>query len=131
MRNAFTSKAKQKQLDKPEVVRIVESKTNRVLNLRDYLYGTYFSISFILNPSGMQSGITYDLLTLKSEVSNLEWEGCHSSTNPNKFLSSLGVISVVLKDNKPTLQFKCESDDFPEADGSRVQFSVYVGGRTK
>lgn len=131
VRNAFTSKAKQNQKDKPEVVRIVEGKFNRVLNLKDYYYNDYFSMQFILNPAGMAEGISYDLAELKANVSQLEWEGCHSSTNPNKFLSSLGTISVTEKDGKHVLQFKCSSNDWPESDGSRVQFSVYVGGRTK
>ncbi len=131
MRNAFSAKARQKQQDKPEVIRIVESKYNRVLNLRDYWYGDYFSMSFILNPAGMTEGITYDLATLKANPIVLEYEGSHSSTNPNKFLSSLGIISVATKDGKYVLQFKCSSSDFPESSGARVQFSVYVGGRTK
>lgn len=131
IRNAFTSKAKQNQKDKPEVVRIVDTKYNRVLNLRDYYYNDYFSMQFILNPAGMAEGISYDLAELKANVSQLEWEGCHSSTNPNKFLSSLGTISVVERDGKHVLQFKCSSNDWPENDGNRVQFSVYIGGRTK
>ena len=128
-RNSFLAKAKQKQLSKPEIKNIVKSRYSRTLDVKNYLYGTNFSIQFILNPYNMSSGIEYSLFELENKVTRLQFEGSHSSTYPSKLLSSLGTIKYKVKDGKDMIVFECTSDDWPvDENGRRVQFSVYVGG---
>ena len=128
-RNSFTSKAKQEQLPKPEIKNIIRSRYSRTLDVKNYLYGTNFSIQFILNPYNMSSGIEYSLFELENKVGRLQFEGSHSSTYPSKLLSSLGTIKYKVKDGKDMIVFECTSDDWPvDENGRRVQFSVYVGG---
>ena len=128
-RNSFLAKAKQKQLPKPEIKNIVKSRYSRTLDVKNYLYGTNFSIQFILNPYNMSSGIEYSLFELENKVTRLQFEGSHSSTYPSKLLSSLGTIKYKVKDGKDMIVFKCTSDDWPvDENGRRVQFSVYIGG---
>lgn len=128
-RNSFTSKAKQKQLPKPEIKNIVKSRYSRTLDVKNYLYNKSFSIQFILNPYNMSSGIEYSLFELENKVTRLQFEGSHSSTYPSKLLSSLGTIKYKVKDGKDMLVFECTSDDWPvDENNRRVQFSVYIGG---
>ena len=128
-RNSFTSKAKQKQLPKPEIKNIIRSRYSRTLDVKNYLYGTNFSIQFILNPYNMSSGIEYSLFELENKVTRLQFEGSHSSTYPSKLLSSLGTIKYKVKDGKDMIVFECTSDDWPvDENNRRVQFSVYIGG---
>lgn len=128
-RNSFIAKAKQEQLPKPEIRNIVKSRYSRALDVKNYLYDTNFSIQFILNPYGMESGIEYNLFELENKIKSLQFEGSHSSTYPSKMLSSLGTIVYKEKDGKSMLVFECESDDWPiDENNRRVQFSVYVGG---
>ena len=128
-RNSFTSKAKQKQLPKPEIKNIISSRYSRALDVKNYLYDKNFSIQFILNPYGMESGIEYSLFELENKVKTLQFEGSHSSSYPSKMLSSLGVIKYKVKDGKDMIVFECTSDDWPvDGNNRRVQFSVYIGG---
>lgn len=128
-RNSFTSKAKQKQLPKPDIKNIISGRYSRALDVKNYLYDTNFSIQFILNPYGMESGIEYSLFELENKVKSLQFEGSHSSSYPSKMLSSLGTIRYKVKDGKNMIVFECTSDDWPvDENGRRVQFSVYVGG---
>jgi len=128
-RNSFVAKAKQEQLPKPEIKNIIRSRYSRTLDVKNYLYGTNFSIQFILNPYNMSSGIEYSLFELENKVTRLQFEGSHSSTYPSKLLSSLGTIKYKVKDGKDMIVFECTSDDWPvDENNRRVQFSVYVGG---
>lgn len=129
-RKSFESKAKQKTKEKPSTDKLSITKYNRVLNLSDFYYLDYFSMSFILNPAGMEAGKDYPLIELKQRVKSLSFEGSHSDRLPRDFLSNLGYIYQGVYDNKVTLLFHCNSDDFPEDENhERVQFSVYCGGR--
>jgi len=128
-RNSFVAKAKQEQLSKPEIKNIVKSRYSRTLDVKNYLYGTSFSIQFILNPYNMSSGIEYSLFELENKVTRLQFEGSHSSTYPSKLLSSLGTIKYKVRDGRDMIVFECTSDDWPvDENNRRVQFSVYVGG---
>ncbi len=128
-RNSFITKAKQEQLSKPEIKNIVKSRYSRALDVKNYLYNTNFSIQFILNPYGMESGIEYSLFELENKVTRLQFEGSHSSSRPSKLLSSLGTIKYKVKDDKDMIVFECTSDDWPvDENNHRVQFSVYIGG---
>lgn len=128
-RNSFIAKAKQEQLPKPEIKNIIRSRYSRALDVKNYLYDTNFSIQFILNPYGMESGIEYSLFELENKVKSLQFEGSHSSSYPSKMLSSLGTIRYKVKDGKDMLVFECTSDDWPvDENNRRVQFSVYIGG---
>ena len=128
-RNSFVAKAKQEQLSKPEIKNIIRSRYSRTLDVKNYLYGTSFSIQFILNPYNMSSGIEYSLFELENKVTRLQFEGSHSSTYPSKLLSSLGTIKYKVRDGRDMIVFECTSDDWPvDENNRRVQFSVYVGG---
>ena len=144
-RNYFLSKAKQELLEKPDIERMVVSKWNRVLNLRDYAYMGIFSISFILNTDGLAKDVTSPLVSLGKKVKSYEtvedgvsnvktayvfqFEGSYSDEIVPKSLASLGSLTIETVDNEPTFCFTPNTDDFPEDDNhNRLQFSVFIGG---
>lgn len=131
LRNSFESKAKQKTKEKPSTKKYSISKYSRVLNLKDYHYDDYCSFSFILNPSNMSEGIDYPLLELEGFLSNITFGGSHSDSNPSIFIDNLGYIFYKFSDKKHMIFFHCNSNDWPEDNGKRLQFSIYVAGRTK
>lgn len=128
-RNYFLSKATQKQLPKPEIERIVVSKWNRVLNLRDYAFSDTFSISFILNTSGLEKDVTSPLFSISKTVKSFSFEGSYSDEVVTQSLSSLGKLSIETLDGEPTFCFTPNTDNFPEDENhNRLNYSVYIGG---
>lgn len=128
-RNYFTSRAKQKQLGKPEIERIVNSKWNRVLNLRDYAFQDTFSISFILNTNGLARDVTSPLFSINKNVKSFQFEGSYSDEVVTQSLSSLGKLSIETIDGEPTFCFTPNTDNFPEDEShNRLNYSVYIGG---
>ena len=128
-RNYFLSKAKQKQLGKPEIDRIIISKWNRVLNLRDYTFQGTFSISFILNTDGLSKDITTPLFSISKNVKLFQFEGSYSDELVVNSLSSLGKLSIEIVDAEPTFCFTPNTNDWPEDENhNRLQFSVFIGG---
>lgn len=148
-RNYFLSRAKQEQLGKPDIERVVVSKWNRVLDLKDYAYMGIFSISFILNTDGLAKDVTTPLVSLGKKVKSytlkadgneadtskekkiytFQFEGSYSDEIVPKSLSSLGSITIETVDSEPTFCFTPNTDDFPEDENhNRLQFSVYIGG---
>ena len=128
-RNYFLSKAKQKQLGKPEIDRIIVSKWNRVLNLRDYTFQGTFSISFILNTDGLSKDITTPLFSIGKNVKSFQFEGSYSDELVVNSLSSLGKLSIEIVDAEPTFCFTPNTNDWPEDENhNRLQFSVFIGG---
>lgn len=128
-RNYFVSRAKQKQLGKPEIERVINSKWNRVLNLRDYAFQDTFSISFILNTSGLAEGVTSPLFSIGKNIQHFQFEGSYSDEVVTQSLSSLGKLSIEMIDGEPTFCFTPNTDNFPEdEDHNRLNYSVYIGG---
>lgn len=128
-RNYFLSKSKQKQLEKPDIERMVVSKWNRVLDLKDYAYMGIFSISFILNTDGLAKDVTTPLVSLGKNVNAFQFEGSYSDELVVSSLSSLGSLTIETVDSELTFCFTPNTDDFPEDENhNRLQFSVYIGG---
>ena len=128
-RNYFLSKAKQKQLEKPGVERMVVSKWGRILELRDYSCMGIFSISFILNTDGLAKDVTTPLVSLNRNVNAFQFEGSYSDELVVNSLSSLGSLTIETIDSAPTFCFTPNTNDFPEDENhNRLKFSVYIGG---
>lgn len=128
-RNYFMSRATQKQLPKPEIERIVKSKWNRVLNLRDYAFQDTFSISFILNTNGLAKDVTSPLFSINKNIKSFQFEGSYSDEVVTQSLSSLGKLSIEILDGEPTFCFTPNTDNFPEDEShNRLNYSVYIGG---
>lgn len=129
-RRSFEAKAYQKMKSKPDVTHLAEAKYNRVVNFKDYLYNKYFTLSFILNPTGFVKNGIYNLFETKETIQTINAEGSNSDSVPAATLSSLGTIVMTNEGNKTIVQFKMTADNWPEdVDHNKVQYSVSVIGR--
>lgn len=132
-RRAFESKAKQKQKTEPVIEKISKRKYNRVLDLKDYLYGKSFSMSFILNPVGFVKDGEYPLFETDKNINFIHINGSNSETKPDKSLSGLGYLKVsYVTSTNPVVMFVCTTDEWPEDEQhEKVKYSAFVSGTIK
>lgn len=130
LRRKFESKAKQKKADKPIVTKLTLTKYNRVIDLQDYYYLGYFTLSFILNPQGMEKNGVYDLFETNHRIAHIALQGSNSETLPAASLSALGTIQVIRRADVYVIQFKRNELDWPKNGNNLVQYSTSIKGRT-
>lgn len=130
-RRKFESKAKQEKESKPPVTHLVKNKYGRVLDLEDYKYRNYFTLSFILNPSGFVKDGEYSLFDTTYNIQYINLQGSNSPTVMAKSLSALGNLKIVEKGGYRTVVFVKNGEAWPvDGNGNMVQYSVTIGGRT-
>lgn len=132
-RRAFESKAKQKQKTEPIIEKVSKRKYNRVLDLKDYLYGKSFSMSFILNPVGFVKDGEYPLFETDKNINFIHINGSNSETKPDKSLSGLGYLKVsYVTSTNLVVMFVCTTDEWPEDEQhEKVKYSAFVSGTIK
>lgn len=130
-RHKFEAKAKQEKESKPPVTHLVKNKYGRVLDLEDYKYRNYFTLSFILNPTGFVKDGEYSLFDTTYHIQYINMQGSNSSTVMAKSLSALGNLKIVEKGDYRTVVFVKNDEAWPkDSGGNFVQYSVTIGGRT-
>ena len=130
LRRSFESKAKQKQKDAPKISHLAVSKYGRVLDLKDYFYLGYFSLSFILNPANFINGQQYGLFETKRNLTRFTAEGSHSDTTPTKSLGQLGHIVISKSGDTNIVSFVPDHvEDWPkDSNNNMLNYSVYFSG---
>lgn len=133
LRRSFESKAKQKQKDAPKISHLAISKYGRVLDLKDYYYLGYFSLSFILNPANFINGQQYGLFETKRNLIRFTAEGSHSDTVPTKSLGQLGHIVISKSGNNNIISFVPDHvEDWPKDENDNMlNYSVYFSGEAE
>lgn len=130
-RHKFEAKAKQEKESKPPVTHLVKNKYGRVLDLEDYKYRNYFTLSFILNPTGFVKDGEYSLFDTAYHIQYINMQGSNSPTVMAKSLSALGNLKIVEKGDYRTVVFVKNDEAWPKNSGGNfVQYSVTIGGRT-
>lgn len=130
-RRKFESKAKQEKESKPPVTHLVKNKYGRVLDLEDYKYRNYFTLSFILNPTGFVKDGEYSLFDTTYHIQYINMQGSFSPTDAVKSLSALGNLKIVEKGEYRTVVFVKNDEAWPKgADEKFLYYSVTIGGRT-
>lgn len=132
-RRAFESKARQKQKPEPKIEKLSKVKYNRVLELKDYLYGKNFTMSFILSPAGFVRDGKYPLFETEHSISFISINGSNDDRKPAKTLSGLGHLEVNISSNiNPIITFVCDTDDWPvDEHGNMVKYSALITGTIK
>ncbi len=129
-RRSFEAKAKQVMKPKPDITHLAEAKYNRVLDFKDYLYNDYFTLAFILDPTGFVKNGTYNLFETNKSIRFLNGDGSNSDVRIARALMNLGTFVTSFEGNKTIVQFKMTADDWPkDADDNPVKYSVCVWGR--
>lgn len=130
-RHKFEAKSKQEKESKPTVTHLVKNKYGRVLDLEDYKYRNYFTLSFILNPTGFVKDGEYSLFDTTYHIQYINMQGSNSPTIMAKSLSALGNLKIVEKGDYRTVVFVKNDEAWPkDSGGNFVQYSVTIGGRT-
>ena len=130
IRHKFESKAKQNKESKPVVSHLVYKKYGRILDLKDYKYRNYFTLSFILNPTGFVENGVYNLFDTKENIQYINMQGSNSSTVLAKSLTALGSIKIIDKGTYTTVAFVKNDEEWPkDANNLPVQYSVSMNGR--
>lgn len=128
-RRRFEARAKQEQQVSPKIEKLTTTKYARVLDLKDYLYDKYFTLSFILNPANMVQLGTYDLFETPYNISNVSLNGSNSDKVPVMSLSALGHLNLIRRDSVNVIQFVRSMEEWPEdANGNPVQYSACMTG---
>ena len=130
-RRNFELKATQKQLDKPLVQRFLYKSTNRILDLRDYIYTDTFSISFILDPTGFEVDGRYLLFTTKYPVKSIFYEGSYDEfdVNLNYMFSNMVSLEIDKVSGEYMFYVKVRQNWPVDTHGNKVQYNIFLGGR--